>query len=125
MTALRSLPGVKIVILGGQGKGEEYAPLAEAVKKHARIALVLGAEREKIVEALQREQFEGIIPVGDMEEAVEKARREARPGETVLLSPACTSWDAYPNYKERGNHFQSLVHAMLGGETVGDYPERT
>lgn len=124
MTALRSLPGVKIVILGGQGKGEEYAPLAEAVKKHARIAIVLGAEREKIVEALRRAEYERIIPVENMEEAVEIAHRESCPGETVLLSPACTSWDAYPNYKERGKHFQRLVHAMQGGETGGDCPER-
>ena len=125
VTALGSLPGPKVVILGGQGKGEEYAPLAEAVKKHARIALVLGEEREKIVEALQRAKIERIIPVRDMEEAVERAHREALPGETVLLSPACTSWDAYPNYKERGKHFKKLVLAIQGGESVGDPPERT
>lgn len=114
VTALSSLPGVKIVILGGQGKGEDYGPLAAAVKEHARVAIVLGTEREKIVKALEKEGFEGIIQVGCMEEAVEKAHKEARAGETVLLSPACTSWDAYPNYKERGKHFQRIARAIGG-----------
>jgi len=125
VTALESLPGKKIVILGGQGKGEAYEPLAEAVKRSARLALVMGTEREKIQEALQKAGFKGVIPVRDMEEAVERAHREALAGETVLLSPACTSWDAYPNYKERGKHFQRLVHAIQGGEALGNSPERT
>ena len=120
VTALGSLPGVKVVILGGQGKGEEYGPLAEAVKRHARVAIVMGTERERIVEALQKGGVESIFPVRDMEEAVLKASREARPGETVLLSPACTSWDAYPNYKERGRHFQRLVRSIQGGDGIAD-----
>lgn len=124
VTALESLPRKKIVILGGQGKGETYAPLAEAVRRTARLALIMGTEREKIQEALQKAGFEGIIPVKDMEEAVERAHKEAVEGEMVLLSPACTSWDAYPNYKERGEHFKRLVHAIRGGDALGDSPER-
>ena len=120
VTALGSLPGVKVVILGGQGKGEEYGPLAEAVTKHARVAIVMGTERERIVEALQQGGVERILPARDMEEAVLQAFQEARPGETVLLSPACTSWDAYPNYKERGRHFQRLVRSIQGGDGIAD-----
>ncbi len=125
VTALGSLPGVKIVILGGQGKGEDYAPLAQAVKRHARVALIMGTERDKICDALKESGFEGVLKVRDMEEAVRKAFLEARPGETVLLSPACTSWDAYPNYKERGRHFQRLVHAIREGERFDESSERT
>lgn len=124
VTALGSLPGRKVVILGGKGKGEDYSPLAEAVKKHARLALVLGEEREKIVEALRRSGFQGVIPVEGMEEAVQRAYGEALPGETVLLSPACTSWDSYPNYKERGKHFQKLVRMIQGGKRLGDSQEK-
>lgn len=120
VTALGSLPGVKVVILGGQGKGEEYGSLAEAVKKHARVAIVMGTERERIVEALKLGGVERILSVRDMEEAVLQASREARPGETVLLSPACTSWDAYPNYKERGLHFRRLVRSIQGGDEIGN-----
>jgi UDP-N-acetylmuramoylalanine--D-glutamate ligase len=123
VTALGSLPGVKIVILGGQGKGEDYTPLAQAVKRHARIALVMGTERDKICDALEFAGFEGIRKVQDMEEAVAAAYREALPGETVLLSPACTSWDAYPNYKERGKHFQRLVLGIREGKGLGEPSE--
>lgn len=123
VTALGSLPGVKLVILGGQGKGEDYTPLAQAVKRHARLALVMGTEREKICDALKDAGFEGIRKVRDMEEAVATAYREALAGETVLLSPACTSWDAYPNYKERGKHFQRLVLGIREGEGLGEPAE--
>ncbi len=111
-TALRSLTGPKIVILGGQGKGEEYAPLAEAVKSEAVAAVVLGAEKERIVKALNEAAFPHIHEVSSMEEAVQTASTLAFPQSTVLLSPACTSWDMYPNYKKRGEHFQQLVLAL-------------
>lgn len=112
-TALRSLTGPKIVILGGQGKGEEYAPLAEAVKSEAIGAVVFGAEKDRIVEALKEAGFPHIHEVSSMEEAVQTASTLAVPQSTVLLSPACTSWDMYPNYKKRGEHFQQLVLALM------------
>ncbi|NCC61418.1 MAG: UDP-N-acetylmuramoyl-L-alanine--D-glutamate ligase, partial [Verrucomicrobiae bacterium] len=98
--------------LGGQGKGEEYAPLAEAVKSEAVAAVVLGAEKERIVKALKEAAFPHIHEVSSMEEAVQTASTLAFPQSTVLLSPACTSWDMYPNYKKRGEHFQQLVLAL-------------
>ncbi|NLM70634.1 MAG: UDP-N-acetylmuramoyl-L-alanine--D-glutamate ligase [Synergistaceae bacterium] len=113
-TALSSLPGPKVVILGGQGKGEEYGQLAEAVKKEAVAAVVMGAEREKIVAALQEAGFEDFYRVASMEEAVATASRIAPSKGLVLLSPACTSWDMYPDYQARGDHFKSLVLEMKG-----------
>ncbi len=112
VTALNSLPGRKIVILGGQGKGEDYTPLARAVKHNASAAIVIGIETPKICQALQKAGCDTILPTRDMETAVRQALLLARHGDTVLLSPACTSWDMYPNYKERGNHFQSLVQNL-------------
>ncbi|MDD2207422.1 MAG: UDP-N-acetylmuramoyl-L-alanine--D-glutamate ligase [Aminobacterium sp.] len=113
-TALASIHGSKVVILGGQGKGEDYAPLAEVVKKEARVAIVLGAEKRAIVSALENIGFTQCVEVESMEDAVKRAMELARPGETVLLSPACTSWDMYPSYKKRGEHFQHLVKAYGG-----------
>jgi len=112
VTALSSITGRKVVILGGKGKGEDYAPLAEAVVREADAAVVLGAEKESIQKALRAAGYSSICEAADMKEAVEAARKLAKPGMVVLLSPACTSWDMYPNYGKRGEHFCSLVRAL-------------
>ena len=112
VTAMTSLEGRKIVILGGRGKGEDYAPLAEAVAREADAAVLLGEEREAIADALRKAGFSAIRMAENMEEAVLTARELARPGMTVLLSPACTSWDMYANYGERGDHFRSIVRGL-------------
>lgn len=112
VTALQSLPGEKIIILGGQGKGEDYSALAQAVKRHAVCAVLIGSDGPRIRESLIKANFSDFFEEGDMEQAVFRASKVAREGETVLLSPACTSWDMYPNYKERGRHFQELVRRL-------------
>lgn len=112
ITALTSIKGRKVVILGGKGKGEDYAPLAEAVVNEADAAVVLGAEKEPIKKALQKANFTAIHEVANMAEAVSTARGLARPGMVVLLSPACTSWDMYSSYKKRGEHFCALVRGL-------------
>lgn len=112
ITALRSIPGSKIVILGGQGKGESYDALADAVKEQTIAAIVLGSEAERIIAALDAKEVKNVWRVKDMSEAVQKASEIARPGDCVLLSPACTSWDMYNNYEERGDHFAALVRGL-------------
>lgn len=113
VTALTSIEGSKIVILGGQGKGEDYGPLVESVKENAIAAIVFGAEKQRIIAALQKVGFASIFDVNDMVEAVSLASRLAQPGTSILLSPACTSWDMYESYKKRGEHFQSLVRELI------------
>lgn len=115
-TALASLSRPKVVILGGQGKGEDYAPLAEAVKREALAAVVLGSEREKIVKALRDAGYPSVHEVASMEEAVALSARLAPRGGLVLLSPACTSWDMYSDYKQRGLHFRRIVQALKDEE---------
>lgn len=112
VTALESLPGKKVIILGGQGKGEDYTPLAHAVQKYARAAVLIGAEADNINKSLLEAGFQDIRREPDMEKAVVSASELALKGDTVLLSPACTSWDMYPNYKERGKHFQKIAREV-------------
>jgi len=112
VTALASLEKPKIVILGGQGKGESYGGLAEAVRNYAERAVVMGSERENICRALDEAGYDKYERAADMETALMISRSLARPGMMVLLSPACTSWDAYNNYKERGEHFRRIVQGF-------------
>ena len=109
ITAMQSIPGRNIIILGGQGKGEDYAPLAEAVKSECDGAVLIGEEAGKIQEALERAGYRDFHRVSTMEEAVNVSRSLAKPGMVVLLSPACTSWDMYKSYKARGEHFCRIV----------------
>lgn len=113
ITAMKSIPGRKIIILGGQGKGEDYTPLADAVKEECDGVVLIGEEAQKINDALKREGYseDRIYFAAGMEDAVNIAQRFSRPGMVVLLSPACTSWDMYKSYKARGEHFCSLVRA--------------
>lgn len=122
VTAMSSLPHRKVVILGGKGKGEDYAPLADAVKKYASWAVLLGEEKERIAGALEAAGYGAYSFAADMDEAVEAAYRKAGAGETVLLSPACTSWDMYPNYTARGEHFAKAAEAIIKreGEALAD-----
>ena len=114
VTALKSLPGKKIVILGGKGKGEDYTPLSDALKEETRWAILMGEEKDSIARVLTLGGFEHFSLVNSMEEAVDRALDIILPGETLLLSPACTSWDAYANYKVRGEHFQRIVRDRVG-----------
>lgn len=112
VTAMQSIKGRKIVILGGKGKGENYEPLAEVVKAECDCAILIGEEAEKIQSALKNSGFENFKRASTMEDALEIAKNSAKQGNVVLLSPACTSWDMYNNYKERGEHFCSIVRQL-------------
>ncbi|MBQ9881503.1 MAG: UDP-N-acetylmuramoyl-L-alanine--D-glutamate ligase [Synergistes sp.] len=117
VTAMTSLSGRKVIILGGQGKGEDYAPLAEAVRENTSAAVILGSEKEKIAAALTAAGFTAFKLVSDMPEAVNTAYSLAEAGDTVLLSPACTSWDMYKSYKVRGEHFCEIVKEIIERES--------
>ena len=112
ITAIQSIPGRKIIILGGQGKGEDYTPLAEAVKSECDSAVLIGEEADKIQDALERAEYTNFHRAATMEEAVKISRSLAKSGMVVLLSPACTSWDMYKSYKARGEHFCRIVSEM-------------
>ena len=98
------------VILGGSDKGLEYAALREPLAGRARAALLIGESARKIEHDLA-----GIVPAvqaGDLRAALSYARSHAEPGDTVLLSPACASFDQFRNYGDRGRQFKEMVQAL-------------
>lgn len=108
--ALESFTQPLIVILGGEGKGSSYAPLKPLIKKQARRMLLIGEDAPTL-----RKELGTVVPYDmtrDMAGAVKRAARIAKPGDVVLLSPACASFDQYTNYEERGRHFKALVRQL-------------
>ncbi len=113
LKALASFPEArKLVILGGRGKAEPYAPLAEAFAPDDR-AYVIGEATEEIAAALEAA---GVTfgRTGDLATAVSEASRAARAGDVVLLSPACASFDQFESYERRGEEFGKLVQKLTG-----------
>ncbi|MDR1516316.1 MAG: UDP-N-acetylmuramoyl-L-alanine--D-glutamate ligase [Synergistaceae bacterium] len=117
VAALSSIEGKKIIILGGRRKGEDFGRLAAPLERFAKFAFLIGEASGEIAEALTRQGYTNFAEAGEMEGAVRGASAMAVPGDVVLLSPACTSWDYYKNYGERGDHFASCVRRIAGGET--------
>ena len=108
--ALESLPAPVILIAGGREKGGEYLGLAEVVRRKAKQVILLGEARARL-----REILAGVCPVtevGSLAEAVRAAAALAAPGDTVLLSPACASFDMFADYRDRGRQFKEYVHEL-------------
>jgi UDP-N-acetylmuramoylalanine--D-glutamate ligase len=110
MKALEAFAGGLFVILGGKDKGSDYAPLISLLRERAKRALLIGSASEKIAA-----QLEGAVPwerAETLERAVTMAYKHARAGDTVLLAPACASFDQFENYEHRGRVFKQLVRAL-------------
>ncbi len=113
MAAVAGLERPLILILGGRGKGQDFLALAAAVRGRARAAVVLGEDAQRLAGALVE-----VCPVEmatDLPAAVASAARLARPGDIVLLSPACASLDMFSGYAERGEVFRMAVEAAING----------
>ena len=110
-------PGTVVVLLGGHDKGTELETLAEAVRGRCRAAVCFGEAGERIARALERVPSDlAVLRAPHLSEAFSAAAAEARPGETVLLSPACSSFDEFSNMAERGRRFKGLVAGLSAGE---------
>ncbi|HXM80878.1 MAG TPA: UDP-N-acetylmuramoyl-L-alanine--D-glutamate ligase [Burkholderiales bacterium] len=112
VAALRGLGKKTILILGGDGKGQDFSPLAGPAAQFARMILLIGRDAPRIAEALKGSGVK-LEHCGSLEEAVEKALRNAAPGDAVLLSPACASWDMFRDYRHRGEVFAAAVKRLL------------
>ena len=108
--ALRSLSGPVVLIAGGRDKGLDYSTIKEVVAHKVKLVLAIGEAREKICEAWKNAAT--CIRVATMEEAVRVAAAATRPGDTVLLSPACASFDMFQNYEHRGEEFKREVYRL-------------
>jgi UDP-N-acetylmuramoylalanine--D-glutamate ligase len=109
--SLASFAGRVVLLAGGVDKGGDYAPLARAAAGKVSPALVFGAAREPIAAALSAAGVPVERVVG-LDEAVQAAAAAARPGDTVLLAPACSSFDMFTDYAARGRAFRAAVEAL-------------
>ena len=106
VAALRGLGRKTVLILGGEGKGQDFSPLAQPVRELASHVLLIGRDAPLIAKAVGGERC------STLESAVERASALAKPGEAVLLSPACASFDMFRDYKDRGEKFAAAVKAL-------------
>jgi UDP-N-acetylmuramoylalanine--D-glutamate ligase len=116
LVALRALPDLSIhLILGGQSKGQDFTALRSPLEQGCRAVYLIGEDAPLIAQALT-----GIVtPVhscGELERAVTLAGEAARPGEVVLLSPACASFDQFADFEARGERFKELVNLWVGSD---------
>ena len=109
--ALDSMEDTLVWIVGGQDKGNDYSPLIPYVSKKVRAIVCLGLDNNKIIQTFQS-IVPTIIETHSMEDAVQVGRGLAQEGDTVLLSPACASFDLFQSYEDRGNQFKHYVNMI-------------
>ena len=107
VAALSGMTAPVVLIAGGDGKGADFSELRPAVARHARAVVLIGRDAARIEVALA--QAVPLYHARDMRAAVERARELVRPGDVVLLSPACASFDMFRNYEHRGEVFKTTV----------------
>jgi UDP-N-acetylmuramoylalanine--D-glutamate ligase len=110
LAAVAGLPGPLLLVAGGEGKGQDFSPLAPAFAGKVRHALLIGRDARQLGAALAG--VCGIEYCDTLEAAVRAAARLARPGDTVLLSPACASLDMFRDYAHRGDAFATAVREL-------------
>ena len=111
---LKSLEGFPaqsvLLILGGKDKAGEFERMRDLVKEKTRAVITIGKAADRISRAL--DGAAALVPAGDMQHAIDWASKNAKSGDTVLLSPACASFDQYRNFEHRGEHFEELVRNL-------------
>lgn len=112
LRGLSRLPAKIILIAGGEGKGADFQQLGSVLRENVRAVVSIGTDGDKIG-AIAEQSDVAVFPAADMREAVSKAFAAAQPGDAVLLSPACASFDMFKDYIDRGNHFVAAVKEVL------------
>jgi UDP-N-acetylmuramoylalanine--D-glutamate ligase len=111
-----------VVILGGDGKGQDFSPLADPVSRYARAAVLIGRDGPLVRSAIESAGVP-LLDAASMDEAVKLAAQRAHGGDAVLMSPACASFDMFRNYPHRAEVFRAAVRAVAdeaGIALVGD-----
>lgn len=108
--ALESMNAPTVLILGGKDKGNDYSEILPLVKKKVTAIVAMGKDNSKILDF-----FKGVVPVTDthsLADAITACREKAKPGDTVLLSPCCASFDLFTSYEDRGRKFKDAVRNL-------------
>ncbi|MEG2629834.1 MAG: cyanophycin synthetase, partial [Comamonas sp.] len=100
-----------VVIMGGEGKGQDFSPLAAPVARYARAVVLIGRDAPLIRAALEASGVP-LLAADSMAQAVALAHAQARPGEAVLMSPACASFDMFKDYEDRARQFVLAVEGL-------------
>ncbi len=111
--ALKAMEKPVVLLLGGYDKDSQFDDLIEYIKEKTSHIIVLGATKEKIVAMLDKYGYASYTVVERFDDAIAAAKKVARPGEVVLLSPACASWDMFSSFEERGDLFKKIVNEEL------------
>ncbi len=110
--AIEAMKGNVILIAGGYDKGSEYKEFIKAFQDKVKHLILLGKTAPKIKETAEELGYTNITMAKDMDECVRTGYKLAEPGDTVLLSPACASWDMYTCFEQRGEHFKNCVRDL-------------
>lgn len=113
--AIKAIEAMKeniILIAGGYDKNSSFDEFAEAFDGKVKALMLLGKTAPKIKESAEKVGFTNTVILKDMEACVREAYKVAQPGDVVLLSPACASWDMYTSFEQRGRHFKSCVQSL-------------
>ena len=111
--ALEAMKENIILIAGGYDKSSDFTEFIQAFEGRVKKLVLLGVTAEKILQTAREQGFENAVICPDMEACVKEAYAEAVPGDVVLLSPACASWDMYDNFEQRGEHFKECVKNLI------------
>lgn len=111
VAAINGMPGQVVLLAGGEGKGQDFTPLRDAMADKGRAAILFGRDAGVIAAAL--DQIVPVERVTTLREAVRAAQALAQPGDTVLLAPACASFDMFKDYEDRGAQFAAAVKERL------------
>lgn len=115
VAALRGMREKVVLIAGGEGKGQDFAPLADAAARHARAVVLIGRDRDRMAEVLDRAGVK-VFRAADMDAAVRLAFDASEPGDAVMLSPACASFDMYRDYLHRAEVFRAAIEHLKESE---------
>jgi UDP-N-acetylmuramoylalanine--D-glutamate ligase len=118
VAALNGMVVPVVLIAGGDGKGQDFSPLAPAISSHARAVVLIGRDAPHIVKVLAGSGVR-VLQARTLEEAVQMAYRESRPGGAVLLSPACASYDMFRSYVHRAQVFVTAVRSLASSAEGG------
>jgi len=110
--AIEAMIRPTVLIGGGYDKGSEFDLYVQAFKDKVKLLILIGQTSEKIAETCKKYGYESIMFANSMEEVIDICKTNAKPGDAVLLSPACASWGMFENYEQRGRIFKDLVNNL-------------